>query len=118
MSDDALSLSAVWMSDEPVGKDRVRSAIHTVLENDRAARARERRIRIGSLLALSCLLPLMLWAAAHGVTPLVRGAYALMAAGSAMIVCAEWMSLEWSEQALPGAADARSQLQRTAFMLS
>jgi hypothetical protein len=118
MSDDSLSLSAVWMSDHPVGKEHVMSTIQTVLENDRASRARERRIRIGSLLALTCLLPIMLWAAAHGVTPLVRGAYALMAAGSAAIVCAEWMYLEWSREALPGPADARSQLQRTAFMLS
>ena len=31
---------------------------------------------------------------------------------------AEWSYLEWSRQALPGPADARSQLQKTAFMLT
>jgi len=118
MSDDAATLSAVWMSGPPVDKERVRSAIDTVLEQDRAARDRERRIRVASLLALTCLLPMMLWAAAHGVTPLVRGAYGLMAAGCAVVVFAEWMYLDWSRQALPGPADARSQLQRTAFMLA
>jgi hypothetical protein len=118
MSEDAGVLSAVWMSDHPLDKAGVKSTIDTVLDKDRAARARERRIRIGALVALACLLPMMLWAAAHGVTPLVRGAYALMAAGGAVIVFAEWMYLEWSRQALPGPADARSQLQQTAFMLS
>jgi hypothetical protein len=118
MSDDAPALSAVWMSAPPPDKEGVMSAIDTVLERDRAAHERERRIRVGSVLALTCLLPLMLWAAAHGVTPLVRGAYALMAAGSAVVVCAEWMYLDWSRQALPGPADARSQLQKTAFMLA
>jgi hypothetical protein len=118
MSDDARLLSAVWTSDHPVDKAAVMSAIDTVLDKDRAARARERRIRIGALVALAFLLPMMLWSAAHGVTPLVRGAYALMAAGGAVIVFAEWTYLEWSRQALPGPADARSQLQKTAFMLA
>ena len=118
MNDDARVLSAVWMSDHPVDKAGVLSAIDTVLDKDRAARARERRIRIGALVALAFLLPMMLWSAAHGVTPLVRGAYALMAAGGAVIVFAEWTYLEWSRQALPGPADARSQLQKAAFMLA
>jgi hypothetical protein len=118
MSDDAGLLSAVWMSDHPVDKACVMSAIDTVLDRDRAAREGERRIRIGAMVALTLLLPMMLWSAAHGVTPLVRGAYALMAAGGAVIVFAEWIYLEWSRQALPGPADARSQLQKTAFMLA
>lgn len=118
MNDDARVLSAVWMSDHPVDKAGVMSAIDTVLDKDRAVRARERRIRIGALVALAFLLPMTLWSAAHGVTPLVRGAYALMAAGGAVIVFAEWIYLEWSRQALPGPADARSQLQKAAFMLA
>jgi hypothetical protein len=118
MSDDAHLLSAVWMSDQSVDKAGVMSAIDAVLEKDRAARAREHRLRAGSLVPLVLLLPIMLWAAAHGVTPLVRGAYALMAAGGAVIACAEWTYLEWSRQALPGPADARSQLQKAAFMLA
>ena len=44
--------------------------------------------------------------------------YALMAAGTAVLVFAEWMYLDWSRQALPGPADARSQLHRTAVLLS
>ena len=118
MSEDARVLSAIWMSDHPVGKAGVMSAIDTVLAKDRAARARERRTRIGALVALAFLLPMMLWSAAYGVTPLVRGAYALMAAGGAVIVFAEWTYLEWSRQLLPGPADARSQLQKAAFMLA
>lgn len=118
MSDETRVLSAVWMSDQSVDKVGVMSAIDTVLDRDRAARARERRSRIGALVALAFLLPILLWSAAHGVTPLVRGAYALMAAGGAVIVFAEWTYLEWSRQALPGPADARSQLQKTAFMLA
>lgn len=118
MSDDARWLSAAWMSDDPVEKTDVTSAIDAVLERDRAAGDRERRTRIGSLFALGLLLPVVLWAAAHGVTPLVRGAYALIAVGLADIATAEWLYLEWSRQALPGPVDARSQLQKTAFMLT
>ena len=118
MSDEARVLSAVWMSERPVDRASVMAAIDTVLDIDRAARERERLVRIGALVAMAFLLPMMLWSAAHGVTPLVRGAYALMAAGGAVIVFAEWTYLEWSRQALPGPADARSQLQKTAFMLT
>ena len=119
MSESTGLLSAVWMSEQPVNdKERVTSAVDAVLERDRSARRRERSIRLGALIALTLLLPTMLWAAAHGVTPLVRGAYALMAAGSAVVVSAEWMYLNWSQQSLPGPADARSQLQKTAFMLA
>src|SRR5262245_53425531 len=115
MNDDARFLSTVWMTEPRADKERLMAAIDIVLEKDRAARNREHAIRGGSLIVLACLVPTMLWAAAHGVSPLVRGAYALMAAGSAVVVFAEWAYLEWSRQALPGPADARSQLQRTAF---
>ena len=118
MSDEeTLSLSAVWMSAPPASQEDVMSTIACVLKRDRKRRERERRVRVGMLFALALLVPTMLWGAAYGVTPLVRGAYALMAVGSAMIVAAEWIYLEWSRQALPGPADARSQLQITAFTL-
>jgi len=94
------------------------SAVDAVLAKDRAALERERRLRIGPLIALGFLLPMMLWAAAHGVTPLVRGAYALMATGGAVIVFAEWTYLAWSTQAFPGPADARAQLQKTSSLLA
>ena len=118
MSDDARWLSAAWMSEDSAEKADVTSAIEAVLDRDRAEADRDRRTRIGSLVAVGLLLPVVLWAAAHGVTPLVRGAYALMAVGLAVIVTAEWLYLDWSKQALPGPVDARSQLQKTAFMLT
>jgi hypothetical protein len=118
MIDDTSVLPAVWTANESARDSSAASAVARVLEKDRAARDRERRIRHRSLLAVVCLLPVLLWAAAHGVTPLVRGAYALMAAGAAALVSAEWMYLDWSSQGLPGPADARSQLQATTFMLA
>ena len=60
MNGDALSLSTIWMSDQPVPKERVMSAIDAALNNDRIARERERRIRRWALLTLAILLPTML----------------------------------------------------------
>ena len=118
MSDDAFPLRAVWMSDQSVSADDVMSAVGRVLDKDRVARARERQVRIGGVIAVALLIPVLIWAAAYGVTPLIRGAYTMMAVGSALIIAAEWAYLEWSRQALPGPADARSQLQKTAFILA
>ncbi len=118
MSDEnALSLSAVWMSGPPASEEEMATAIGRVLDKDRETRHRERRGRVGGLFALVCLVPTTMWAAVYGVTPLVRGAYALMAVGTALLVAAEWLYLEWSRRGLPGPADARSQLQTIAFML-
>jgi hypothetical protein len=116
MNDDALP--ALWMSDPPVDKEAVMTAMNAVLDEDRAARGKDRAIRIASVLVLALLCPALLWGAAFGVTPLVRAGYALMAAGAAVLVAIEWMYLTWSHQALPGPADARSQLQKTTFILS
>jgi len=116
MSDD--SLRAVWVSGQPIDKASVMAAVHTALTEDRAVREKERWVRIASVLAVAVLCPGLLWCAAFGLTPLVRGGYALMAAGTAVLVFAEWTYLDWSRQALPGPADARSQLHRTAFLLS
>ena len=116
MSDD--SLPAVWIAEPPIQKDAVLMAMNAVLSEDRACREKERAIRIASVLALALLCPALLWCAAYGTTPLVRGGYALMAAGTAVLVSTEWIYLAWSRQALPGSADARSQLQKTAFVLA
>jgi hypothetical protein len=89
-----------------------------VLNEDRAARDKERGVRIVTGLALALLCPALLWCAAYGITPLVRGGYALMAAGTAILVSTFWIYESWSRQALPGPADARSQLQKSAFLLS
>jgi hypothetical protein len=118
MIDDALSPAAVWTSDEGENKERVLSTIDVVLEKHRLGLERERRTRIGGLLVLTLLVMPLLWSAAHGVTPLVRAAYALMAMGTGVIVFAEWVYLELSQRALPGPADARSQLQKSASVLA
>ena len=117
MNEEASVLHAAWMSDAAGDERERRAAIRVVLDADRAARARERRRRTGSLAAMVALVPPLLWAAAYGVTPLVRVAYALMAIGCAAGVSAEWLYLEWSRRALPGPDDMRSQLQRTAFLV-
>ena len=112
------TLPAIWMSDRAVDKDTVMTAVDAVLREDRAAHDKERRIRVVFAIVLALFCPVLLWCAAYGVTPLVRGGYALMAAGAAILVYAEWTYLEWFRQARPGPADARSQLQKTAFLVS
>ena len=116
MNDDALP--AIWMSDPPVDKEVVMHAVNAVLDEDRAAREKDRRIRIGFIFAPALLCPVVMWAAVYGISPLVRGGYALMAVGTAVLVSMEWMYLTWSRLALPGPADARSQLQKSTFLLS
>ncbi|SRR5713226_7466674 len=112
------SLPAMWISDEPVSRDAVMTAMNAVLNEDRALRDKDRGTRIAAGLALALLCPALLWCAAYGIAPLVRGGYALMAAGTAILVSTGWMYAAWSRQALPGPADARSQLQKGAFLLS
>jgi hypothetical protein len=116
MNDD--SLSAIWLSDPPVDKEAVMTAVNAVLDEDRAARDKDRRIRAGFVFAPALLCPIVLLCAVYGISPLVRGGYGLMAVGTAVMVSMEWMYLTWSRQALPGPADARSQLQASTFFLS
>jgi len=116
MSEDAFPLRAIWMSGA-AGDDDLRTAVERVLDKDRAQRSRERRLRGAGAAAMVALVPVLIWAAAFGVSPLVRVAYALMAVGCVAGVVAEWLYLAWSRRALPGPDDTRSQLQRTAFML-
>jgi hypothetical protein len=116
MSDE--SLPAVWIGDPPMEKNTVLAAMNAVLDEDRACREKERAIRIVSVLALALLCPALLWCAAYGISPMVRAGYALMAAGTAVLVTTEWIYLAWSRHALPGPVDARSQLQKTAFVLA
>ena len=116
MNDD--SLSAIWISDPSVNKEAVMSAMNAVLDEDLAVRDKDRRIRIAAFLALAVLCPVLVWCAAYGISPLVRGGYGLMAVGTALLVATEWMYLTWSREALPGPADARSQLQKSAFLLA
>ena len=112
------SLPAIWTADSPVEQEAVMSTMNAVLNEDRAVRDKDRRVRIAGFLALAVLCPVLVWGAAYGISPLVRGGYGLMAVGTALLVATEWMYLTWSREALPGPADARSQLQKSAFLLA
>jgi hypothetical protein len=111
-------LPGMWSSDPPLSRDALMMVMNAVLHEDRAARDKDRGIHVAAGLALALLCPALLWCAAYGTTPLVRGGYALMAAGTAILVSTGWIYSAWSRQALPGPADARSQLQKSAFLLS
>ncbi|HEX5214174.1 MAG TPA: hypothetical protein VFV98_01855 [Vicinamibacterales bacterium] len=112
------ALRAMWTSSQPATSEVLLATIDAVLDEDRAAREKDRLVRLAALTAMALLCPALLWFAAHGKTPLVRGGYALMALGASLMLFAEWMHRTWSRQALPGPADARSQLQKTALSLS
>ena len=118
MNDDAFSLRTVWMSDPSGASHDVAPTLDAVLARHRAMQERERRVRVVGVLGLALVVPLLVWAGAHGVTPLIRAAYTMMAVGCGLLLAAESLYLEWSRQALPGPSDARSQLQMTAFMLA
>ena len=118
MNDDGFSLRSTWTSDASAINQDMAATVQSVLTRDRAMRARERRVRVTGIVALALFLPVLVWAGAHGVTPLIRGAYAMMAVGCGFLVAAEWLYLDWSGQSLPGPTDARSQLQKTSFMLA
>jgi hypothetical protein len=117
MSDD--SLRAIWTLDpSPLNHDALIAAMNAVLDEDRAARDKDRGLKIVATCALVLLCPALLWCAAYGTHPLVRGGYALMAAGTAILVSTGWVYSAWSRQALPGPVDSRSQLQTSALFLS
>jgi hypothetical protein len=117
MRDEASALQAAWMSDAAPRADNLRAALARVRAADEADHARHRKLRVGGLAAMVALVPVLIWATAYGVTPLVRVAYALMAVGCVAGVVAHWLYHEWSRRALPGPDDMRSQLQRTAFLI-
>ena len=116
MTDDALR--AAWTSIQPTSKEGLLTTMNAVLDEDRATRQRERWMRLATLTTLALLCPGLVWFAAHGKTPLVRGGYIFMALGTSLVLFAEWLHRTWSRQALPGPADARSQLQTTALSLA
>ena len=66
------SLTAMWISEPPPSRQALLSAMDAVLNEDRAARDKDRRMQIAGGLAVALLCPALLWCAAHGVTPLVR----------------------------------------------
>ena len=117
MTDKAFPLQTIWMSQTTPSQDTLPTTVARILEKDRAERRRERQMGTAGAAAMVSLVPFLIWAAAYGITPLVRVGYALMAAGCLAGVVANWLYLDWSHRALPGPDDTRSQLQRTAFML-
>lgn len=116
MNDDALR--AAWIGTQPTNKEPIMTIMNAVLDEYHSARAKDRWVRLASVIAVALLCPALLWFAAYGKTPLVRGGYALMAVGTAVMLFVEWMHRTWSRQALPGSADARSHLQKTGFVLA
>ena len=111
-------LRAVWVSQSDTHKENLMTVIDAVLDEDRAACEKDRWIRVAAVITVALLCPALLWFAAHGKTPLVRGGYSLMAIGTAMMLFAQWLHHTWSRQALPGAVDARSELQKLALVVS
>ena len=116
MSHDALR--AVWVSHTDTHKENLMTVMNAVLEEDRSACETDRWVRVAAVIAVGLLCPALLWFAANGRTPLVRGGYSLMAMGTAMVLFAQWLHRTWSRQALPGAADARSELQKLGLAVS
>lgn len=115
MTDD--SLSRLWVSNDRVAEDRLQAAVRAALEEHRAVRQREVAARVGLAGVLGVLFPVLVWFAAFGKTPAVRGGYALMAAGSAVSVFTEWIYLSWTKQCDPRSIDMRSQLMNNAAIL-
>ena len=72
-------------------------------------------------LSLGCaalLWIVLLWCAAHAITPLVRGGYALMAAGIAVTLFAGFSFASWHVQARPGAQDSLTQIHISMLLLA
>lgn len=116
MNDEALR--AAWISMQPARKEKLVATMRAVIDEDRAAQQKEWLTRLAASIAMALLCPALLWFAAYGRTPLVRGGYALMALGSAVVLFAGWAHRSLSRQTWPGPSDARSQLQKTTLILS
>jgi len=115
MTDD--SLSKLWVSNGQIAEDQLHATVQATLEEHRATRQREIAARIGLIGVLGLLFPVLVWCAAYGKTPAVRGGYALMAVGAAVAVFTEWIYLSWARQCDPRSIDTRSQLLNNAAIL-
>lgn len=111
-------LQEIWISQEAEEKETVMNSIKLILAQDQADQEKQRRTNLWWAPLYLVLLPLLFFCAATGKTPIVRAGYALMAAGLAIGVSASWLFVSWSDEALPGPVDTRSQLQKAAFLLS
>ena len=116
MHDDALVRA--WMAGGDTRGEPIRRAVDAALVQDRSDRDRGRWIRNLSLGCAALLWIVLLWCAAHGITPLVRGGYALMAAGVAVLLFVEFSYASWNVQARPGPRDSLTQIHTTIVMLA
>jgi hypothetical protein len=116
MHDDALVNA--WMADADSSVEPVRRAVDAALARDESEGDRSEWIRNASLGTAAVLWVALIWCAAHGITPLVRGGYALMAVGIAVILFAEFAVLSWRFQARPGPSDSLTQIQTSITMLA
>ena len=80
------ALRAVWVSHPDTHKENLMTLMNAVLDEDRAACEKDRWVRVAAVIAVGLLCPALLWFAANGRTPLVRGGYSLMAMGTAMVL--------------------------------
>ncbi len=116
MHDDALVRA--WMAGGDTPREPIRRAVDAALVQDQSERDRGRWIRNLSLGCAALLWIVLLWCAAHGITPLVRGGYALMAAGIAVLLFVEFSYASWNVQARPGPRDSLTQIHTTIVMLA
>ena len=111
-------LVAAWtLSPDSTDREQLRDVAAAVIAYDRSARARERKQRILALLVLVIICPVLFWCAAYGSAPLVRAGFALMGAGTAVVIFAEWLYFSSAGAALPRGADTRMHLWQNASVL-
>ena len=58
------SLTAMWISDPPPSREALMTAVNAVLNEDRAAREKDRWTNIGGGLSVALLCPALLWCSA------------------------------------------------------
>jgi hypothetical protein len=116
MTDDALRVA--WSGGHSTSKEALMTAMSRVFDDYESAQGKDRRVTRIAVALEAVLFPALVWCAAYGRTPLVRGGYALMAVGTGAMLFVVWLDRTWSRHALPGPADARSQLQKTGFLLA
>jgi hypothetical protein len=99
-----------WRTGDGGAIHSVSEAIEAALAKDRTARNRDRAVQVLSLGCIALLWPILLWCAANAVTPVVRGGYALMAAGVAVMLFAEFVYSLWDRRSQPGPSDSLTQI--------
>jgi hypothetical protein len=107
-----------WTAGDRADREAVRKTLDTVLAADRMAQKRGRLARVSVTTLAALLFVALLWCAAHGVTPVVRGGYALMAAGLAMLLFAEYAYASWEWGRRPGPQDSMSQIRTSIALLT